>query len=88
MNAIAKTVKISSKGQITLPKAIRDALKEDIVQVVFDKNGVHIVPVPSAAGSLKRYAKKLGSDWDWQRERAEAWRKATRRLLAKKSNGH
>jgi AbrB family looped-hinge helix DNA binding protein len=86
MNAIRKTLKISSKGQITLPKAIRDRLKEDIVEVVSDVSGVHILPVPSAAGSLKAYAKKLGPNWDWRRERDEAWYRATERLAIKKPN--
>jgi AbrB family looped-hinge helix DNA binding protein len=88
MNAIRKTLKISSKGQITLPKPIRDRLGEDIVEVISDTAGVRISPVRSAAGSLKAYAKKLGPNWDWQQVRDEAWREATKKYLVKKPDGH
>lgn len=52
-----KVAKISSKGQITLPKAVRDRLGSNLVRLVSDDTGVRIEPVRDVAGSLRRYAK-------------------------------
>ena len=51
-----KVAKISSKGQITLPKAVRDRLGSNLVRLVSDDKGVRIEPVRDVAGSLRRYA--------------------------------
>ena len=48
--------KISSKGQITLPKAIREQLGSALVRLVSDGTGVRIEPVRELGGSLKAYA--------------------------------
>ena len=52
-----KVAKISSKGQITLPKAVRDRLGSNLVRLVSDDQGVRIEPVRDVAGSLSSYAK-------------------------------
>ena len=52
-----KIAKISSKGQITLPKAVRDRLGSRLVRLISDEYGVRIEPLPDVAGSLQRYAK-------------------------------
>jgi AbrB family looped-hinge helix DNA binding protein len=52
-----KVAKISSKGQITLPKSVRDRLGSKLVRVISDGEGVRIEPVRDVAGSLKAYAK-------------------------------
>jgi AbrB family looped-hinge helix DNA binding protein len=49
--------KISSKGQITLPKPIRDKLGSNLVRIVAGDDGVRIEPVRDLGGSLKAYAK-------------------------------
>jgi AbrB family looped-hinge helix DNA binding protein len=51
-----KVVKVSKKGQITLPREARKTLGTELVKVVTDKDGVRIEPVKDLAGSLKRYA--------------------------------
>ena len=51
-----KTLKISSKGQITLPRKFRELLASDIVRIVADQGTIKIEPVADAAGSLRRYA--------------------------------
>ena len=51
-----RTAKISSKGQITLPKPVRDLLGSDRVRVVIDNDSVRLEPAPEVAGSLRRYA--------------------------------
>jgi AbrB family looped-hinge helix DNA binding protein len=57
MSAIVKTAKVSSKGQITLPREAREALGTDHVRIVCDDKEVRIEPVNDVAGSLAHYAK-------------------------------
>lgn len=52
------TVKITRKGQVTIPKEIRDLLGSDIVEFELDSGNVVVKPVKSVAGSLSGYAKK------------------------------
>lgn len=51
-----KTVKISAKGQITLPKAVREKLLSEFVHLIIDDDNVRIEPVVDVRGSLKQYA--------------------------------
>jgi AbrB family looped-hinge helix DNA binding protein len=53
-----RTVKVSSKGQITLPKPVRDLLGSDWVRVVIDGDTVHLERAPEVAGSLRQYAQR------------------------------
>jgi AbrB family looped-hinge helix DNA binding protein len=55
---MSKIAKISSKGQITLPKAIRERLASKYVRLTSDAQGIRIEPVEDVAGSLRRYAKE------------------------------
>jgi bifunctional DNA-binding transcriptional regulator/antitoxin component of YhaV-PrlF toxin-antitoxin module len=57
MNTVVKTAKISSKGQITLPREARTALGTDHVRIVCAQGEVRIEPVDDVAGSLAHYAK-------------------------------
>ena len=75
MAGFQRTVKISSKGQITLPKAARDALGTNIVQVIVDKGGaVRVEAVPDLGGSLSKYAKNADPSLNWEDMRDKAWR--------------
>jgi AbrB family looped-hinge helix DNA binding protein len=55
MSAIVKTVKVSSKGQITLPREAREALGSDHVRIICEQGEVRIEPVNDVAGSLAHY---------------------------------
>ena len=57
MSAVVKTVKVSSKGQITLPREVRKALGSDHVRIVSEAGLVRIEPIDDLAGSLAHYAK-------------------------------
>ena len=57
MTALVKTAKVSSKGQITLPREVRRALGTDFVRIVSEQGAVRIEPIPDVAGSLAHYAK-------------------------------
>ena len=80
MDEIVKTVKISSKGQITLPKEVRERLKEEIIRIVADEKGVRLEPVSNLAGCLKKYVREK-PDLPWEELREKAWREATKRLV-------
>ena len=70
MSGTVKTVKISSKGQITLPKAMRDALGTNVVTVTAKDGSLVIDPLPNLAGALKKYAKDPPIPFAEERERA------------------
>jgi len=74
MIAFEKTAKISSKGQITLPKVVREFLHTNTLRVIIEDDEVRIRPVHSVAGVLKQYAKK---DVSIEQAREEAWDKVT-----------
>jgi AbrB family looped-hinge helix DNA binding protein len=59
--AMPMTAKITSKGQITIPRKIRDVLKSSTIEFEVIKGGVLIRPVSSVGGSLKSYAKGHGT---------------------------
>lgn len=52
-----KTARITSKGQTTIPKEIREILKTNVVEFEVVKGQVIIRPVKSVGASLRRYAK-------------------------------
>jgi bifunctional DNA-binding transcriptional regulator/antitoxin component of YhaV-PrlF toxin-antitoxin module len=58
MEHLEKTVKISNKGQITLPRQVRKLLQADLVRIVAEEGQVRIEPVKDVAGTLKQYAKR------------------------------
>ena len=57
MSAVVKIAKVSSKGQITLPRGVRKALGTDHVRIVSEAGSVRIEPVNDVAGGLAHYAK-------------------------------
>jgi AbrB family looped-hinge helix DNA binding protein len=54
---MALTAKITSKGQVTIPKAIRKVLKGDVVEFQVVEDRVILKPVSSVGGALSAYAK-------------------------------
>lgn len=54
---MALTAKITSKGQVTIPKAIRQVLKGDVVEFQVIDNQVILKAVTAVGGALKGYAK-------------------------------
>ena len=53
---MGKTAKVTSKGQVTIPKEIRDYLDSQVVEFEIENNKVIIQAVKRVAGVLKRYA--------------------------------
>jgi len=70
-------VKISKKGQIAIPKRIRDKLKTDLLEVEFSGEKIVIKPARSITelgGILKEYSNKVKPGKKKQ-EDTEAWEK-------------
>ncbi|RMG73069.1 MAG: AbrB/MazE/SpoVT family DNA-binding domain-containing protein [Nitrospirae bacterium] len=52
------TAKVTSKGQVTIPKEIRKALNSDVIEFELRNNEVILRAVESVAGSLNSYSKR------------------------------
>lgn len=50
------TAKITSKGQITLPRHVRKVLDSDTVEIQIVEGKLLLTPVRSVAGILAKYA--------------------------------
>ena len=62
--------KVSKKGQVTIPKKIRDLLNSNIIKFVIKNEEVTIEPVKDVGGSLAKFAKKK---FYYKEERDIAW---------------
>ncbi len=69
MEALAK---ITSKGQVTIPKKIRDLLGTDVVRFKVVEGKVILEPVRDLGGIFRKYVKKPLS---YEQEREIAWQK-------------
>ena len=79
---MARPVKITSKGQATIPKEIRDLLKTDIVEFEVVEGKVILKPVRSVGGSLSRYSRGYVPLKD---VREKVWREVVHERSGKKT---
>jgi len=79
---LTKAVKITSKGQATIPKEIRDLLKTDVVEFEVVDGTVVVKPILSIGGSLNQYAKGSVSMKD---VREKVWEEVARERSGKKT---
>jgi len=52
------TAKITSKGQVTIPKKIRMLLNSSVIGFTVEKGIVKVIPVDRVEGSLAKYRKR------------------------------
>lgn len=79
------TVKISSKGQIVLPKKVRRLFSNNIISLLIDdKNQVSLSPVHELGGALSAYNKNTSLTYDEIREKA--WQESTKIKIAQISS--
>jgi AbrB family looped-hinge helix DNA binding protein len=81
---MATTAKITSKGQVTIPKKIREKLGSKVIEFDIVQNDIVIRPVESVAGSLSSYAKKGSVPFKEAREKA--WDESVREKHGKKTD--
>lgn len=76
-------VKITRKGQVTIPKEIRDKLKTNTVYFEIVNDTIVLKAVRDAAGSLKEYAKNVKPGTSMKQIKDRAWEKAVREKTRK-----
>ncbi len=79
-------VKITKKGQVTIPKEIRDILKTNTVYFEVEDDTVIVKPVRDVAGSLSEYAKNVKPGTSMKKIKEMAWEEAVREKTHKKSS--
>ena len=78
-------VKITRKGQVTIPKEIREKLKANAVYFEVEDDMVMVKPVRDAAGSLRAYARNVKPGVSMKQMKDKAWEVAVREKTGKKS---
>jgi AbrB family looped-hinge helix DNA binding protein len=79
-------VKITRKGQVTIPKEIREKLKTNAVYFEIVDDTVIVKAVKDAAGSLSEYAKNVKLGASMKKIKETAWEEAVREKTHKKSS--
>ncbi len=69
---MAYTAKITSKGQVTIPRAIRETLKGDVVEFQVAEGQVILKAVKSVGGALRAYS---GEPMAFSEIREKVWEK-------------
>ncbi len=72
------TVRITSKGQITIPKKIRDFLNTAVISFSLQDGNVIVKPVRDAAGALHKYGRNNTSGADFKKLKEKAWEEEAR----------
>ena len=78
-------VKITRKGQVTIPREIREKLKANAVYFEVEDDIVMVKPVRDAAGSLREYAGNVKPGASMRQMKNKAWEVAVREKTGKKS---
>ncbi len=65
-------VKISSKGQVTIPKKFREFLGTNLIKFKIEEGKIVIEPIKDVGGIFKKYVKK---SLPFEKERELAWEK-------------
>ena len=73
---ITESIKITQKGQVTIPKEIRNKLQATSVYFEVINDDIVIRPVKDAAGSLCEFAKNAKTGMSIQEMKNMAWEEA------------
>lgn len=74
---ISKTLSIGPRGQITLPKKLRDLFKTNTIVIeLVDNQHAMISPVPDIGGSISEF--KRETDLSFDEIRDKAWMDSTK----------
>jgi len=78
-------VKITRKGQVTIPKEVRDKLNATSVYFEVEDDIVMVKPVRDAAAALREYARNVKPGMSVKQMKDKAWEAAVREKTGKKS---
>lgn len=68
----SKTISISPRGQITLPKKLRDLFKTNSIRLeIIDDSHAMISPIPDVGGAISEFKKK--TDLSFEQVRNQSW---------------
>ncbi len=81
---MSTTAKITQKGQVTIPRKIREKLRSEVIEFDIVNDQIIIRPLASVAGSLSAYGKKESPPFREAREKA--WDEMSREKYAKKTD--
>ncbi len=79
-------VKITRKGQVTIPKEIRERLKASTIYFDVVDDTIVVKAVRDAAGSLHEYAKNVKPGTSMKQVKERAWEVAVHEKTGKKSS--
>jgi AbrB family looped-hinge helix DNA binding protein len=79
-------VKITKKGQVTIPKEIREKLNTNTIYFDVVDNTIMVKAVRDAAGSLHQYAKNVKPGTPMKEIKERAWEVAAREKTRKKTS--
>jgi AbrB family looped-hinge helix DNA binding protein len=77
-------VKITKKGQVTIPKEIRERLKSNTVYFEITDDTVTVKAVRDAGGALAEYARNVKPGTPMEKIKEKAWEEAVRAKTGKK----
>ena len=78
-------VKITRKGQVTIPKEIRERLKATVLYFEVIDDDIVVRAVRDAAGSLSEYAGNVKPGVSMKQMKDRAWEEAVHEKAGKKS---
>jgi AbrB family looped-hinge helix DNA binding protein len=78
---MATAVKITEKGQITIPREIREVLKTKLISFSVLEGVVTLRPIHDVGGSLQAYAKNAASTASFRDIKEAAWEEAVREKI-------
>jgi len=79
-------VKITQKGQVTIPKEIRERLKTNTIYFDVVDDTITVRAVRDVAGSLHEYANNVKPGTSMKQMKEQAWEVAAREKAGKKSS--
>ncbi len=79
-------VKITKKGQVTIPKKIREKFKTNTVYFEIINDTIILRPVEDMAGSLSEYAKNVKPSKSFKKIKEKAWEEAVHEKTSKNKN--
>ena len=74
-------VKITEKGQVTIPREIRKVLKANLISFSVVDGVVILRPLRDVGGSLQAYVRNAASTASFQDQKEAAWEEAIREKI-------